>query len=71
MTDEEAHRLWRYVQGGRFSGAARRMLYEFSDEKGWSDEELAEAISEVHSRFGSEASPLGTGATTSGLTRLT
>ena len=30
LTDEEAAAFWSYVQGGQFSGAARRIMMEFA-----------------------------------------
>ena len=52
LTDEEAAQLRRYVQGGKFSGAARRKLMEFAASKGWSDQERKQVVAVVSAPFG-------------------
>ena len=44
MTDAECATLVRYIRGAEFSGAARRMLGEFMDERDWDELALGEAI---------------------------
>jgi hypothetical protein len=55
LTDDEARQLWSYVKGSRFSGTARRMVGEFCDARGWSDDDRRHAITELSERFGSSA----------------
>jgi hypothetical protein len=47
VTAEEAMKLIRLMKGGRFSGAARRMLMDFADEKGWTEEERKQVIAQL------------------------
>lgn len=47
LTTEEATKLVRLMKGGRFSGAARRKLMDFADEKGWTEEERKQVIAQL------------------------
>ena len=45
LTDDEKARLRRYQQGGRFVGSARNKLWDFAQERGWSQEVLTDILS--------------------------
>ena len=55
LTKDEQDELLRLAKGGRFSGAARRMLMEFKEQRGWSDDELTAALQEASADQASEA----------------
>lgn len=65
LTDDEAEELWSYIEGGRFSGAARRLRAEFIKSRGWSEDEVNHVTASLSTRFGSSAWPPGTDGATS------
>jgi hypothetical protein len=51
LTDEEARTLWSAIQGGRFSGAARRTRGEIIAQHGWTPEEVATVTASLAAQF--------------------
>jgi len=65
LTEAEQRQFWGYIQGGQYSGAARRKLFEFAEARGWSDEEREHVTAALRQRFGSGDADPGTDAATS------
>lgn len=66
LSEAEAVEFWRYIQGGRYSGAARRMRAEFIAAHGWSDAEVKHVTAALSVRFGGPDAPRETDGATSG-----
>ena len=56
LTKEEQLELINLAQGGRFSGVARRKLFEFREQRGWDEYEYITNLSQALADQGSERS---------------